>query len=186
MTDNHDLPKITLFLDIDQTILFQTSSSAKEFDYNFTVNPFEYKMKKRPYLDEFLDFCASRFHVYLFTARDKEFTSKIFNILNTPNKRILDFFTIDDFKNRRKDIQILQTSLERTLLIDDWSSATPLKRNLYVIKPYKGEDDSELNNMIQLLKKLEYQPDIRYYLQNNMHASKMSISTSTPVLLNIE
>lgn len=167
LNNQNNLPRLTVFLDVDNTLTFQSGRIKSNYDYEFTVNGREYKVIKRPHMDEFLDFCSNNFNVYLFTARDKEYAEKIFNCFNNPESRILNFFTVEDMVGHRKNINVLNTPLERTLLIDDWSEATPYHDNLFVVSPFKGEvEDNVLQKLIDNLKDMNNLSDIRAYIHN--------------------
>ncbi len=91
-----------IVLDIDETLI--SSNVVKEdeldtidqnkFDFNFTLdwNDITYYVfiKKRPFLDQFLEYLTQNYKIAVFTAADREYATKILQHLGILNS--LEFF----------------------------------------------------------------------------------------------
>ena len=72
-------PKMhTLVLDLDETLVRCTEEKPEKYDFVIKISINEiYYVNKRPYLDEFLNFCSIHFNLILFTAAKKIYADLI-------------------------------------------------------------------------------------------------------------
>jgi TFIIF-interacting CTD phosphatase-like protein len=144
--------KLTIFLDLDSTLIYKTDGA---FDFMFTIEDHECKIKKRPFLDDFLDSISEFADLYIYTSATKVYAENIFNYLNKPRPRIIGFFSRENTKGAVKNVSILGTPLERTFLIDDFPQAASNRENLLQVAEFKGEEnDDELKRVIKYVKEL--------------------------------
>jgi TFIIF-interacting CTD phosphatase-like protein len=175
-----------IVLDIDETLI--SSSVVKEdelktvnqnnFDFNFTL---EWKdityyvfIKKRPFLDEFLDYVVNNFKVAVFTAADREYATKILQHLEIFDK--LEFFKsreslsigFDWFKlfvYLKKLKSIPDIDLKKTVIIDDTKEvANRNSRNLIHVNSFQwnrkgSENDATLLKVMSTLQQIKDLPD---------------------------
>ena len=175
-----------IVLDIDETLI--SSSVVKEdelktidqnnFDFNFTL---EWKdityyvfIKKRPFLDEFLDYVVNNFKVAVFTAADREYATKILQHLKIFDK--LEFFKsreslsigFDWFKlfvYLKKLKSIPDIDLKKTVIIDDTKEvANRNYRNLIHVNSFQwnrkgSENDATLLKVMSTLQQIKDLPD---------------------------
>lgn len=71
-----------IVLDLDETLIHSTTEflgDDREILFNFrdVQTGKEYIVYKRPYADEFLQYCFANFHVGVFTAGDSEYAGKV-------------------------------------------------------------------------------------------------------------
>lgn len=175
-----------IVLDIDETLI--SSSVVKEdeletidqsnFDFNFTLewneNTYHVFIKKRPFLEEFLDYAVKNFRIAVFTAADREYATKILEHLGILDK--LEFFKsreslsigFDWFKlfvYLKKLKSIPDIDLKRTVIIDDTKEvANRNSKNLIHVNPFqwdkKGSDnDSTLLKVMSTLQQIKDLPD---------------------------
>lgn len=175
-----------IVLDIDETLI--SSNVVKEdelstidqskFDFNFTL---EWKdityyvfIKKRPFLDEFLDYITNNFKIAVFTAADREYATKILEHLGILDK--LEFFKsreslsigFDWFKlfvYLKKLKSIPDIDMKRTVMIDDTKEvANRNSKNLIHVSKFKwsnkkSDEDATLLKVLSVLQQIKDLPD---------------------------
>lgn len=167
-SDPTELPKLTVFLDLDNTLIYNcTEDHDISPDFSIIVDEKKHFIKARPHLKEFLKFVAESFYVYIYTAGTESYAKELFNRLNRPKPIIRGYFSRNHCINNGecfiKDLNILNSDLSRTVLIDD----SPLvyaefPKNGIKIKKYMGEkDDNELLRMKKVLTALSEYKDVR-------------------------
>jgi RNA polymerase II subunit A small phosphatase-like protein len=175
-----------IVLDIDETLI--SSSVVKEgelktinqnnFDFNFTL---EWKdityyvfIKKRPFLDEFLDYITKNFKIAVFTAADREYATKILEQLGILDK--LEFFKSSEslsigfdwfklFVYLKKLKSIPDIDMKRTVIIDDTKEvANRNSKNLIHVSKFewndkKSDEDATLLKVLSVLQQIKDLPD---------------------------
>lgn len=76
-------PPITLVLDLDETLVHCSVEPVPDADLIFPVDfhgvTYQVHVKKRPYLETFLEACCGKFEVVLFTASQKIYANELLN-----------------------------------------------------------------------------------------------------------
>lgn len=173
-------------LDIDETLISSEVVTEGEldqinqhqFDFNFTLQwkdiTYYVFIKKRPFLDQFLEYLVKNFRIAVFTAADREYATEILKHLGIFDQ--LEFFKsreslsigFDWFKfivYLKKLKSIPDIDLKRTVIIDDTKEvANRNQRNLIHIKSFKWNDkwsgdDATLLKAISMLEQLKDLPD---------------------------
>jgi hypothetical protein len=76
-------PPITLVLDLDETLVHCSVEPVDDADLVFPVDfhgiTYQVHVKKRPYLETFLEACCGKFEVVLFTASQKIYANELLN-----------------------------------------------------------------------------------------------------------
>lgn len=87
-------PRVTLVLDLDETLVHCSAERSLDADITLSVNIncVEYQLfaRKRPHLEEFLQVVSRLFEVVVFTASQSEYASKLLDILD-PTKTIFSY-----------------------------------------------------------------------------------------------
>jgi RNA polymerase II subunit A small phosphatase-like protein len=175
-----------IVLDIDETLISSSVVTEDElntinqnnFDFNFTLEwedtTYYVFIKKRPFLDEFLDYVVKNFRIAVFTAADREYATKILEHLGILDK--LEFFKsreslsigFDWFKlfvYLKKLKSIPDIDLKRTVIIDDTKEvANRNSKNLIHVNAFKFdrpgcENDSTLLKVMSTLQQIKDLPD---------------------------
>jgi len=175
-----------IVLDIDETLI--SSSVVKEdelktidqnkFDFNFTLEwedtTYYVFIKKRPFLEEFLNYLVDNFRIAVFTAADREYASKILEHLGILDK--LEFFKsreslsigFDWFKlfvYLKKLKSIPDIDLKKTIIIDDTKEvANRNSKNLIHVNGFQwdkkdSDSDTTLLKVMSTLQQIKDLPD---------------------------
>ncbi len=175
-----------IVLDIDETLI--SSSVVKEdelntinqnnFDFNFTLQwkdiTYYVFIKKRPFLDEFLDYVTNNFKIAVFTAADREYATKILEHLGVYDK--LEFFKSREslsigfdwfqlFVYLKKLKSIPDIDLKKTVIIDDTKEvANRNRKNLIHVDKFKwdkkgSDEDATLLKVLSVLEQIKDLPD---------------------------
>lgn len=175
-----------IVLDIDETLISSRVVGEDEldtidqnrFDFNFTL---EWKsetyyvfIKKRPFIDEFIEYLINNFEIAVFTAADREYATKILQHLGIYDK--LKFFKsreslsigFDWFKlfvYLKKLKSIPDIDLKKTVIIDDTKEvANRNSKNLIHVNSFQwnkkdSDSDATLLKIISLLEQIKDLPD---------------------------
>jgi len=167
-----------LILDLDETLIH---GAKEKLDYEpACVAPWCF-LYKRPYVEEFMDFCKEHFKVAIWTTASPEHAEMAlgqiceadypFEFIWTANRctQVRDKVGMYDFGigyHWVKDLKKIKRrgfKLEQTIMVDDTPSMLERQYgNLVPIKRFKGEpDDHELIRLIEYLKRLINEPNIR-------------------------
>lgn len=162
-----------LILDIDETLIYAANQPLDDQMYDFSFAG--YFVYKRPFLAEFLEFCAQHFELALWTSSTEGYAKVIADQLFQPEqlrfvwarKRCTVLFNGYDYsyvwlKNLRK-VKNQGYKLQQVLVVDDSPEKhTKNYGNLIVVKPFFGDQqDQELRLLMSYLVKLKECPNVR-------------------------
>ena len=164
-------PKLTVVLDLDETLVHCNTLPIESPDVSFpvTFNGTDYTIsgKLRPHCQKFLQQCASRFELVLFTASQKIYADKLANLID-PSHSWFKFKLFRDSctlvgGNYLKDLEILGRDLKRTVIVDNAPQAFGyhLNNGIPISSWYDDEKDTELLNVYDFLLELEKEEDVR-------------------------
>lgn len=175
-----------IVLDIDETLISSNvvleneldTIDQNQFDFNFTLSwqseTYYVFIKKRPFLDEFIEYLVKDFEIAVFTAADREYATKILQHLGIFDR--LKFFKsreslsigFDWFKlfvYLKKLKSIPDIDLKKTVIIDDTKEvANRNSKNLIHVNQFKWnrkscENDATLLKVISLIEQIKDLPD---------------------------
>lgn len=162
-----------MILDLDETLIFaEEMPLEREADF-LTGQFFVYK---RPYLQDFIEFCLANFDVAVWTSSTRNYAIKIVaEIFPKPNELV--FFWSCERCTIRYDEELQETyfekmmskvrkrgfDLKKVIVVDDspekWRNSYG---NLIRIKPFFGETaDNELKRLIIYLERLKSVENVR-------------------------
>jgi TFIIF-interacting CTD phosphatase-like protein len=165
--------KKLLILDLDETLIYATEE-VLERQEDFMVGP--YFVYKRPFLQEFIEFCRENFDIAVWTSSTQNYAVEIVNEI-FPNPNELKFLwsrlrcTISfDEEERESFLEKKMTKvrkrgydLNKVIVVDDlpqvWRNSYG---NLVHTKSFFGEpEDNELEKLIVYLERLKLVENIR-------------------------
>ena len=171
--------KKLLILDLDETLIF-ANETPLEYESDFPIGQFF--VYKRPYLQEFIEFCLENFEVAVWTSSTRNYATKIVEEL-FPNPNELVFLwtrgrctiSYDEeerencYEKKMKKIRRRGYNLKQVIVVDDspekWRNSYG---NLVLVKPFFGEpDDNELQKLIVYLEKLKSAENVRKIEKRN-------------------
>ena len=159
-------PPITLVLDLDETLVHCTVDPIPNPDLVFPVNfngvTYQVYVRKRPYLDYFLETVSKSFEIIIFTASQKVYADVLLDRLD-PERRVL------HSRNRLfreacllvqgnyiKDLHVIKRDMRKMLLVDNspHAYAYQIDNGIPIESWYDDETDTELLKLIGFLRKL--------------------------------
>lgn len=179
--------KILLILDLDETLIHATKDKCN-FNPDFEV--FDYKVIKRPYLDEFISSCQKNFKIAIWSSASDQYVNAIVSHIFSEKVKLefiwgrskatykpmhdlenVGFTDHEDFHyiKRLKKVKPLGFDLKRTLIIDD----TPHKsiknygNSIYIKEFYGDKSDNELYYLESYLQELKKEDDMRVIEKRN-------------------
>ncbi|KAJ6237103.1 scp1-like small phosphatase 4-related [Anaeramoeba flamelloides] len=173
-----DRGKITLCLDLDETLISSSFQEPENYDFSCTIEDvgetYQVYVKKRPFLDYFLERVSKMFEVVIFTASRKCYADKILDRLD-PQKETISYRLYRDScslfcGSYIKDLSLLNRDLNSVLIVDDLPCSFLFHReNAIKIPPFsfykhvtnRGSDfDFCLETTLQILEQVHIQHDV--------------------------
>ena len=151
------LKKLTLVLDLDETMISFLMTNSKTG---------EGKLRLRPYLKIFLEEISKIYEIVIFTAGTKDYADPILDIIEKDKK----FFSFRLYRNHTivmgnyyiKDISRLGRDLDKVIIVDNMPQNFRLQKdNGILISSFFGEDEND-NALFNLKKVL-----VRIYEEND-------------------
>jgi carboxy-terminal domain RNA polymerase II polypeptide A small phosphatase len=163
----------TLVLDLDETLIHSEFEYQMEGDFDFKIifdNDDILFVKKRPGLDEFLEYAFDNFKIAIWTASTEKYAKSILEKCNVDISKLEFLWTREKCLIKTeyygsyglKNLSDTNLDLKEVLIVDDvekTSSNNP--ENLILIKPYFYGKDNELLKLIKYLEKIKNEPDYR-------------------------
>ena len=174
--------KSLLILDLDETLIHTENvpyEYTDQYDYDFKFNgrgKSLFYTKKRPYLEQFLDYAFENFDVAIWTAAGEDYAKEIIRNIGILESSLNFFYTKDkctiklslDYSDYYgvKNLNKLKKGgydLDRVLIVDDIrETAVNNYGNLILIKPFTDNtDDTELLKLISYLQTIKDEPNYR-------------------------
>lgn len=170
------LPKVSLVLDLDETLVHSSLERPDTYDFEIVVRYNEQDttvyVQKRPGVDQFIRTVAWEFDVFIFTASSPEYAVPVV-------KHILPCFPAERVITRNycrlvdglivKDLSIFQRDLARMILVDNCSDSFSLqKENGILVSSFVGDysDDLLMTRLLPFLRACALEPDVRSAIVN--------------------
>ncbi|KAG5501774.1 hypothetical protein JKF63_04043 [Porcisia hertigi] len=160
------VPKVTLVLDVDETLVHSTFQPSPDVIYDKVLHvPSEGKtytisVKYRPYLEDFLRFVSRRFEVVIFTASLRAYCDKLMDEIDPQgilgSLRLFREHCTHCERSYIKDLYRLGRDLRRVVILDNSPAAYSFQqRNAIPIKTWINDPkDRELFLLLPLLDSL--------------------------------
>lgn len=178
--------KKTLVLDLDETLVHCTTSSASPddqkpaslgHDFAFAVSfrgeQIQVFCKMRPGLLGFLRDASQHFRVVVFTASQKIYADALLDVLD-PDRTIFsarlfrDSCTVAPNGSLLKDLKMVGAPLSEVVIVDNapQSFILHLENGIPIVSWYDNEGDEELAHLLRLLKRLDvHGGDVREFIK---------------------
>ncbi|KAK3248591.1 hypothetical protein CYMTET_41950 [Cymbomonas tetramitiformis] len=164
-------PRITLVLDLDETLVHSTLEDYSQADFNFPVhfNNQEHmvNVRRRPGLETFMKSVAEKFEVVVFTASQRIYAEQLLNILD-PGRilirhRIFRESCVYVEGNYLKDLSVLGRDLRHVIIVDNSPQAFgfQLDNGIPIESWFDDPFDGELLEMLPFLQNLADADDVR-------------------------
>lgn len=163
--------KVTLVLDLDETLVHSTTEQCDDYDFTFPVF-FDLKehmvyVRKRPHLHMFLQKMAEMFEVVIFTASQSVYADQLLDILD-PEKKLFSrryFRESCVFTNTSytKDLTVVGVDLAKVVIIDNTPQVFQLQVNngIPIESWFSDDSDEALPQLIPFLETLASADDVR-------------------------
>jgi len=175
--------KKTLVLDLDETLVHCTVAPMADPDLIFPVlfNGIVHQVyvRKRPYLDHFLETVSKQYEVVLFTASQKVYADVLLDKLD-PKAQLIKHRLFREAclcvqGNYLKDLTVLNRDLCRTMIVDNspYAYAYHLSNGIPIESWYDDDNDTELLKLIGFLRQLEDVEDVRPTIRNHFKSHQL-------------
>jgi Dullard-like phosphatase family protein len=176
-------PKITLVLDLDETLVHCSIEPLNNADLTFPVvfNDMEYTVyvRKRPNFEYFLKQVSQRFEVVIFTASQQVYAKKLLDILDPKHEYINHRLYRDSCLcvegNYLKDLTALGRDLASTVLVDNSPHAFgyQVENGIPIESWFDDDNDEELLKLIPFLDRLTNYVDVRDVLRRQFRLHEL-------------
>ena len=178
-------------LDLDETLVH---SSFKPIDNPDIILPVEIEGKvcyvyvlKRPFCEEFISRMSKHYEIVMFTASLSKYADPLFKKLDTLNTASSMLFREHcTFYNGIfvKDMARLGRSLQNVIIIDNSPTSYLFQPEnaLPSINWYDDKADRELLDMVPVLERLAYVPDVRDYMKTFVDDNKINFEKARAIL----
>lgn len=153
--------KKCLVLDLDETLVHSSFTKISDADFEISIELdgqiYQVYVRKRPGVDEFMEYVAKKFEVIIFTASLAKYADPLLDILDTERvvkKRLFREACVQHFGNYVKDLSLLGRELKNTIIIDNspFSYMFQPDNAIAITSWFNDQSDNEL---IELLPKLD-------------------------------
>lgn len=176
-------PRLSLVLDLDETLLHSSIVPLAEYDIVFPVQfngaAYQVYVRKRPHLDYFMAKVASLFEVIIFTASQRVYADRLLSIIDPGNKHIRHRLFRDSCVlvdgNYLKDLSVLNRELGETMIIDNSPQAFgfQLDNGIPIESWFDDPHDRELLKMVPFLETLLHTQDVRPAIRTKFELHKL-------------
>mmetsp|Transcript_20851 Transcript_20851/g.35121 ORF Transcript_20851/g.35121 Transcript_20851/m.35121 type:complete len:323 (+) Transcript_20851:140-1108(+) len=175
--------KIALVLDLDETLVHCTIDPIPNPDFVFPVTfndvCYEVYVRKRPYVDYFLQTVCKDFEVIVFTASQKVYANKLLDRLdpdlNMVGSRLFREACLGVFGNYIKDLSVLNRDLSQTVLVDNspYAYGYQVDNGIPIESWFDDDNDTELLKLIGFLRCLHNVSDVRPIIRDHFKTFKL-------------
>ncbi|OEL27916.1 CTD small phosphatase-like protein 2 [Dichanthelium oligosanthes] len=163
--------KVTLVLDLDETLVHSTMEQCDDADFTFPVF-YDMKehvvyVKKRPHVHMFLRKMAEMFEVVIFTASQSVYANQLLDMLDPENKLFSKRFFRESClftdSGYTKDLSVVGVDLAKVAIIDNTPQVFQLQVNngIPIESWYNNPADDALPHLIPFLETLAVADDVR-------------------------
>lgn len=168
--------KKCLILDLDETLVHSSFTPVPNADFVITLDLngtiHRVYVRKRPGVDEFLDFCGKHFEVSMFTASLSKYADPLLDRLDPQGNvtyRLFREHCTHYHGNYVKDLSRMGRPLKDCIIVDNSPFSYMFQRDysIPVISWYQDKSDKQLYELIPFLQKLAVVDDVSTVLQKD-------------------
>lgn len=139
--------KMTLILDLDQTIIHTTLWKI-ECDFTFLIDSAVFYVKLRPHLDKFLDEVVKLFEIHIYTMGTREYAEGVCKLIDPDGKYFGDRVVSrsENFNELKKSISRISCISRNVVILDDRADVWDYNKNLVLIRPFWYRDRLDIND----------------------------------------
>ncbi|CAL4948291.1 unnamed protein product [Urochloa decumbens] len=163
--------KVTLVLDLDETLVHSTMEQCDDADFTFPVfcdmKEHMVYVKKRPHVHMFLQKMAEMFEVVIFTASQSVYANQLLDMLDPENKLFSKRFFRESClftdSGYTKDLTVVEVDLAKVAIIDNTPQVFQFQVNngIPIESWYNNPADEALPQLIPFLETLAVADDVR-------------------------
>ena len=180
--------KPTLVLDLDETLVHCTVEPIEKPDLVFPVSfngtMYDVYVRKRPYLDYFLETVSRSFEVVVFTASQKVYADVLLDLLDPERKyikhRLFREACLLVQGNYLKDLSVLGRDLSRTVLVDNSPHAYgyQIDNGIPIESWFDDDADTELLKLLGFLRQVFATDDVRPIVRDHFKTFRLILDAS--------
>ena len=184
-------PKVTLVLDLDETLVHCATEPISECDFTFNVvfNEVDYNIyvRKRPYMDEFIRRVADQFELVIFTASQQVYADRLLDLLDPERtwskNRLFRDACVNVEGNFVKDLTILGRDMSSVVIVDNSPHAYgfQIDNGIPIESWFDDDDDTELLKTADFLLTITDAADVRPPVRD-MYAQRALVEAHLPVV----
>lgn len=173
----HTAPKVTLVLDLDETLVHCSITPIPDAEVTFPVKyhnvDYTVYVRTRPYLKEFFEAVSDHFEIVIFTASHCVYANTLLNILDPSHTwskhRAFRDSCIHVEGNYLKELSVLGRDLKHTVIVDNSPHAFSyqLDNGIPIESWFDDRSDRELEKLVPFLMSIKDADDVRPYLSSS-------------------
>ena len=175
--------KPTLVLDLDETLVHCSVEPVDKPDMKFPVTfngvLYDVYVRKRPYLDYFLEAVSRTFEVVVFTASQKVYADQLLDILDPEKKyikhRLFREACVLVQGNYLKDLHVCGRDYKSTVLVDNSPHAYgfQIENGIPIESWFDDDADTELLKLVGFLRKAFVGEDVRPIIKEHFKTHEL-------------
>ena len=178
-----DSSKPTLVLDLDETLVHCTVVPIPNPDMTFPVTfngvLYDVYVRKRPYLDYFLEVVSRSFEVVVFTASQRVYADVLLDLLD-PEKKFVSHRMFREScvlvqGNYLKDLHVCGREYHRMVLVDNSPHAYgyQVENGIPIESWFDDDNDTELLKLVGFLRKAFAAGDVRSVIREHFKTHEL-------------
>ena len=186
-----DFKKKTLYLDLDETIVFQCKDKAEKATFEVPIDDKEtLRFAARPHWKTFLEKAIEDFEIIIFTASTQYYAFQVANALDPEKKYFSGILSRNHCMLTKngffiKDLRLIENrQIKNVVLLDNYvhSFAFNIENGIPILEWKNEQDDDELLHMLGYLKEVSACDDTRVF--NRDHQKLIDVTKKSKALFN--
>lgn len=191
-----DSGKPTLVLDLDETLVHCTVEAIDKPDMTFPVtfngHLYDVYVRKRPYLDYFLEVVSRSYEVVVFTASQRVYADVLLDLLDPDRKyirhRLFRESCVFVNGNYLKDLHVVGRDYQKMAIVDNSPHAYgyQIENGIPIESWFDDANDTELLKLVGFLRScFDGQPDVRPIIQEQFKTHELIARASKGLFIDL-